>query len=80
MMWEWHMLGIGGSGWWIVGPIMMIVFWGSLFWLVAKLIGTRAQPAGGDAGISAKQIAARRFAAGEIDEAEYTRIINLLED
>ncbi len=69
-----------GWGWWIIGPVMMITFWGGLFLLVAKLVGTRAQTKGGDAGVSAKQIAARRFAAGEIDEAEYTRIINLLED
>ena len=76
-MWEWHM-GVR-SGWWIIGPIMMIVFWGGLFWLVAKMIGRRSQPPGRDAGANAQEIAARRFASGEIDEAEYSRIIDRLE-
>lgn len=74
----WHM-DVGG-GWWIVGPIMMIVFWGGLFWLFANVIGgRRPDPASGDTPISAKEIAARRFASGEIDQAEYSRISNLLE-
>ena len=76
-MWEWHM-GVR-SGWWIIGPIMTIVFWGGLFWLGAKMIGRRSQPPGGDAGANAQEIAARRFASGEIDEAEYSRIIDRLE-
>ena len=68
-----------GSGWWIIGPIMMIVFWRGLFWLVARVIGGRPQTTGGDEGISAKEIAARRFASGEIEEVEYTRITDRLE-
>ena len=74
----WHM--DMGWGWWFIGPIMMIVFWGSLFWLVTKIVRTRVQPAGGDPSVSAKEIAARRFAAGEIDDAEYSKITSLLED
>lgn len=69
-----------GGGWWIVGPIMMIVFWGGLFWLFANAIGgRRPNSASGDVPINAKEIAARRFASGEINEAEYARISNLLE-
>lgn len=76
-MWQWHM----GTGWdwWLMVP-MMIVFWGGLFWLFANVIGgRRPDPASGDTPISAKEIAARRFASGEIDQAEYSRISNLLE-
>ncbi len=68
-----------GSGWWIIGPIMMIAFWGGLFWLFARAVGGRSQPSGGNTGGSAKEIAARRYAAGEIDETEYSRIIDRLE-
>ncbi len=69
-----------GWGWWIIGPIMMIVFWGGLFWLLANAIGRRRpNSVSGDTHISAKEIAARRFAAGEIDEAEYSRITHRLE-
>ena len=76
-MWGWHMGE--GPGWWVLGPIMMIVFWGGLFWLFAKMITGRPQPPGGGTGISAKEIAARRYASGEINEAEYSRISKLLE-
>lgn len=74
----WHM--DMGSGWWVLGPIMMVVFWGGLFWLIAKMITGQPQQPKGDAGISAREIAARRYAAGEIDEVEYSRISKLLEN
>jgi len=68
-----------GSGWWVLGPIMMIAFWGSIFWLIAKSIGRRPDPPTADPGIGAKEIAARRFASGEITEAEYNRILDRLQ-
>ncbi len=74
----WH-TGIG-SGWWIIGPIVMIVFWGGLFWLIRNVLnGLRSNAVGGDTGISAKEVAKLRFASGEIDEAEYSRITRRLE-
>ena len=77
-MWGLHM--DTGPGWWVLGPIMMVVYWGGLFWLIAKMITGRPQPPSGDAGISAKEIAARRYASGEIDDAEYSRISRVLEE
>lgn len=69
-----------GSGWWIIGPIMMIVFWGGLFWLMANVLnGQRSNSVERDTGISAKEIADSRFASGEIDEAEYSSITRRLE-
>ena len=70
----WH-----SPGWWIMGPIMMIAFWSGLFWLFSRVIAGRLQRSAGTADISAKEIAARRFASGEIDEAEYSRIAERLE-
>lgn len=69
-----------GSGWWILGPIMMIAFWGGLFWLIASMTrGQRSQIPVKNAELSANEIAARRFASGEIDESEYSRISSRLE-
>ena len=77
-MGNWHM--DVGSGWWIIGPIMMIIFWGSLFWLVTNVInGQRSHAVRGETGISAKEVAKLRFASGEIAEAEYSRITSRLE-
>lgn len=77
-MGSWHM--DVGSGWWIIGPIMMIVFWGGLIWLITNVMnGRRSHVPGGGAGISAKEVADLRFASGEIDEAEYSRITSRLE-
>ena len=69
-----------GSGWWVLGPIIMIAFWGGLFWLIARSLHRWPYRSSEDASISAKEIAARRFASGEIDETEYTQIINRLND
>ena len=66
--------------WWIVGPVLVIAIFAGLSWVIANEINKIWPPADGGADVSAKQIAARRFAGGEIDEAEYTRIIDLLED
>ncbi len=68
-----------GSGWWVIGPIMMVVFWGGLFWLVSNMInGQRSQVSTGTNGSSAKEVADLRFASGEIDEAEHSRITSRL--
>lgn len=73
-MWDWHS-GMGwGSGWWVIGPLMMILFWGGLFWLFAVIARGHEQPARTERSDDAMQIAARRFAAGEISENEYERI------
>ena len=56
---------------------MMIVFWGGLFWVIATLSRDRNRPVE-QSGSAAQDIAARRFAAGEIDEAEFGRITQRL--
>lgn len=73
-MWGGHYDMNWGWGWWVIGPLMMILFWGGLFWLFAAVARGCEQPAGAERGDDPLQITARRFAAGEIDEAEYTQI------
>ena len=73
MMWGWY---AGNAGWWmwIVGPLMMLLFWGAIIWLFVTLVrgGRRPEPPRYE---SATEIARRRFAAGEITEAEFDRLI-----
>jgi putative membrane protein len=59
----------------------MIVFWGLLIWAVYALISTARRPSlDRDDGESddARKILDRRLARGEIDEAEYQRLRDLL--
>ncbi|MBT3942500.1 MAG: SHOCT domain-containing protein [Chloroflexi bacterium] len=75
MMWGNH----DGQGWWMVwGLIVMAIFWGGVVW--ALYFGFRSQRAGdnplSNVDLDPKEIAARRYAGGEIDEDEYDRIMN----
>jgi putative membrane protein len=65
MMWYgWN----GGWGSWIGGAIMMLLFWGGLFFLLAWIIpGSRREHGEKSAG----DILRERFARGEIDEEEF---------
>lgn len=77
MMWGLHV--DMGWGWWIIGPAMMIIFWGIVAWLIVSLTrttNTRGSSTGMD---SAHEIANRRFATGEIDDEEHSRILQHLE-
>jgi putative membrane protein len=59
-----------GMGWggWFVGSLMMIAFWALVIWAVLTFVrGPVARRPGDDP----EEVLARRFAAGEIDEAEY---------
>ena len=60
------------SGWWIVMPIMMVVFWGGVIalvvWVVRQSKGDRAS------GHSPLDIAKERRAKGEISQDELEEI------
>ena len=64
----WHM----GSGWWIVMPIMMVIFWGGVIavvvWGIRQFTGDQRR------GGSALDIARERLAKGEITKEEFDRI------
>ncbi len=64
----WHM----GSGWWIVMPIMMVLFWGGV--IAVAVWGIRQFTRGRDKGQSPLDIAKERLARGEITKEEFDRI------
>ncbi len=64
----WHM----GSGWWIVRPIMMVIFWGGV--IAVAVWGIRQFTGGRDKGQSPLDIAKERLARGEITKEEFDRI------
>jgi putative membrane protein len=75
MMWGWQ----GWSWWgWLLMMLSMVAFWGLIVWgIVALFRGsgwTRPRPDRRDP----EQILAERFAAGEIDEDEYRRRLEVL--
>jgi putative membrane protein len=66
----WHM--DGDWGWWMwFGWLWMVVFWGLVVGAVVLLI-RRLSPASGQPP-DAIEILRNRYAAGEIDEAEFRR-------
>jgi putative membrane protein len=69
----WHEMD--GMGWWMIwGAFMMVVFWGGLIvlgvWLAQSLTGR--SPGGGTH--SALDIAADRYARGEISAEQFQQI------
>jgi len=71
-MWAWH-AGDMGWGWWFVGPLMMLAVWGAVIWLAYALFARPRRD--GESRLTPREIAERRLASGEIDEAEYDRIV-----
>lgn len=75
--------GMHGSGWWIVGVVMMVLFWGGLAWIVMSLI--RRTDGNADvsasrrrAQISPDEILRRRLASGAIDPEEFSTRMDAL--
>lgn len=63
----------GMSGWWLMGMSMMVIFWLTIvllgIWVVRNVFPHQRRP-GRD---QALEILRQRYAAGEINEAEYER-------
>ena len=76
MMWHW---GTGGAWWmWIVGVLIMILFWGGVAAVVVLLVRSLAGP-GRTQRDSAMDTLRRRLAAGEISEEEFERIRKVIQ-
>lgn len=74
-MWWWH--GGGGWGGWLGMTLVMVAFWGVVIWGAVTLF-RRSEPGGGGTR-DAKDVLAERYAAGEIDEAEYRQRLEVLQ-
>ena len=70
MMWD----SGEGMGWWmLMGSVWFVLFWAVVIWAVVKLT-TRDDP-----GNSALDIAARRYARGEMSREEFEQVRKDLE-
>lgn len=64
--------GAGAPAWmWIVGTLMMLVFWGGLAALIVWVVRAVTTPR--DGGASAEEILKRRLAAGQITQEDYEK-------
>jgi putative membrane protein len=64
--------GYNMSGWmWVVGTLMMLLFWGGLAALIVVAVRAFAGPRGTQE--SADEILKRRLAAGQITQDEYDK-------
>ena len=75
-MWWSH--GDWGWGAWVTMTVVMVAFWGLVFWLIASL--ARGAGPGPDAGRNAdpERLLAERFAAGEIAAEEFQQRLETL--
>jgi putative membrane protein len=63
------MMNGGWGGWMIGGAVLMVAFWGLLFWAVVSLV--RRPGRDRTSTVNATDVLAERFARGEIDADEY---------
>ena len=63
---------MGGSGWGLFGPILMLLFWGLVIWgVVALARGVGGPGPGPTPHDSALELLKRRYARGEVSKEEY---------
>ncbi len=77
MMWYWG--SGGGWGMWIVGIVMMVLFWGGVAALIIFLVRSLGGPTMQGHPDSAMETLRRRLATGEITQEEYERIRQVLQ-
>ena len=67
-----HMMDGWGAGWWIVMPVMMVIFWGGIIavaiWAVGQFTRARGEQK------SPLDIAKERLARGDISHEEFERL------
>jgi putative membrane protein len=75
-MWYW---GTGGAWWmWILGVLMMLLFWGGVAALIVYLFRGLGVPRQAQSD-SAMDTLRRRLAAGEITQEEFERIRKVIQ-
>ena len=79
MWWGQHMFNLGWGGW-LLGGLMMLLFWGGIIALVFFAVrafsgsGSWAASKQTNSGESALDILKKRYARGEISQEEYRAI------
>ena len=81
-----HMMWGGGGMAWFLGPVMMLAFLAAAVAVVVLVVrwlggtGPHGHPSSPRQGHSARQILEERFARGEIDESEFHKRKQALEE
>ncbi len=68
----------GGSGWWILMAITMVVFWGGIIWFAVTLIRRPNQTSKNVTSKTAQEILDKRLARGEIELDDYRQRLEAL--
>jgi len=83
MWWGQHMVGLGWGGW-LLGGLMMLIFWGGLiilvFFLARAFAGSGNQRQGASTDETALDILKKRYARGELSKEEFESIRRDLEE
>ena len=68
------------STWWVVMPLLMVLFWLAVIWVAISLTrGVAGRRSGeGRSGDQPDAILAQRYARDEIDEDEYRRCLDII--
>ena len=76
--------GHWGAGDWLAMTSLMVLFWGAVIvlviWAVRRIAGRDSAEPGPEPRLDARELLAERFARGEIDEDEFRRRGQALED
>lgn len=84
MMWWPHMSSLGWGGW-LMGGLMMLLFWGGLILLIVLAVrafarsGNSSQIQTTHGSVSALEILKNRYARGELSKEEFETIRHDLE-
>jgi putative membrane protein len=68
----------GGSGWWILMAITMVVFWGGIIWFAVTLIRRPNHTSNNVTRKTAQEILDKRLARGEIELDDYRQRLEAL--
>ena len=68
----------GGSGWWILMTILMVVFWGGLIWFAVTLVRRPNHTSKSVTRKTAHEILDKRLARGEIELDDYRQRLEAL--
>ena len=70
-----HVAGWGPGAWWPIFPIFWILFWGAVIFVIFR---SRRNWGRWNAGQSAEDVLAERYARGEVSEEEYRERLSVL--